>query len=377
VLRIKIGQKRRELGLGGYPGVSLAEAHESARRNRQIVREGRDPVEERSAERSALAAKAFKRMTFARAAEAYIQANEAGWKNAKHAWQWRNSLDLYVLPKVGELEIEHIGMTQVLSVLEPIWRTKTEMASRLRGRMELILAWADKRLEIDRLNPARWRGHLDTQLPAPSKVSRTKHHAALPVAAMPAFISSLRDQDGQGARALEFAILTAARSGEVRGATWGEIDLRNKVWTIPAERMKGGRDHRVPLSKPALHLLSTMPRIDGVPVVFQGMRGGALSDMSLVAVCRRMSVDCVPHGFRSTFRDWCAENTNVAREVAEMALAHAVANEVEAAYRRSDLFEKRRTLMEDWAAFCQEGIASGRRKKRIADAGARPALWDQ
>ena len=183
VLRIKIGQKRRELGLGGYPGVSLAEAHESARRNRQIVRDGRDPVEERSAERSALAAKAFKRMTFARAAEAYIQAHEAGWKNAKHAWQWRNSLDLYVVPKIGELEIEHIGMTQVLSVLEPIWRTKTETASRLRGRMELILAWADKRLEIDRLNPARWRGNLDTQLPAPSRVSKTKHHAALPVAA--------------------------------------------------------------------------------------------------------------------------------------------------------------------------------------------------
>jgi integrase len=294
-------------------------------------------------------------MTFEEASKGYIEANEPAWKNAKHAWQWRNSLELYAWPKIAKLEIQHVGMAQVLEVLEPIWRTKTETASRIRGRIELIIAWADKRLEIERLNPARWRGHLDTQLPAPGKVARTKHHPALPVSEVSSFFRSLRTQEGNSALALEFAILTAARSGEVRGATWDEIDAHSMVWTIPGERMKGGREHRVPLSEAAVNVLQVAPRFAESSIVFQSPRGGKLSDMALVAVCRRMGADCVPHGFRSTFRDWCAERANVGREIAEMAPAHAIENEVEAAYRRGDVFDKRRELMNNWASFLQSG----------------------
>ena len=307
---------------------------------------------ERRAARSAIRAAQQKQITFAQAAQTYIAAHEAGWKNAKHAWQWQRSLELFAFPKIGQLDVADIGMVQVLDVLQPIWRTKTETASRVRGRIELILALADKRAERERLNPARWRGHLDTQLPARTKVSKPKHHAALPVSEVRSFIATLRRQEGSAARALEFAVLTAARSGEVRFATWPEIDFKSRTWTVPAERMKGGREHRVPLSAAAISLLESIPLVGGSEVVFQAPRGGVLSDMTLVAVCRRMEANCVPHGFRSTFRDWCAENTNVAREVAEMALAHAVGNEVEAAYRRGDLFEKRRALMDEWAAFC-------------------------
>jgi len=352
-LRIVVGNKRRDLGLGGYPAVTLAKALELAREKRLSVQQGKDPVMEGRAAKSALRASKQKQITFAQAAAAYIAAHEAGWRNAKHAWQWNSSLELYAFPKIGQLDVGDIGMSHVLDVLEPIWRTKTETASRIRGRIELILAWADKRAERERLNPARWRGHLDTQLPARNKVAKPKHHAALPVADARNFISALRKQVGSAARALEFVILTAARSGEVRFATWPEIDFGSRTWTVPAERMKSGREHRVPLSPAAIALLESTPQVDDSDVIFQAPRGGVLSDMALVAVCRRMNADCVPHGFRSTFRDWCAERTNVAREVAEMALAHSVGNEVEAAYRRGDLFDKRRRLMDEWAAFLQ------------------------
>ena len=353
ILRAVVGERRRDLGLGGYPAVTLAQAHETAREKRQAVLQGRDPIVERRAARSSLQAAQQKQITFAQAAEAYISAHEAGWKNAKHAWQWGNSLQLYAFPKIGQLDVGDIGMSQVLEVLEPIWRTKTETASRVRGRIELILAWADKRAERERLNPARWRGHLDTQLPAPTKVIKPKHHAALPVREVAGFMQLLRKQEGAAARALEFAILTAARSGEVRLATWQEIDFASRTWTVSAERMKGAREHRVPLSAAAISLLESTSLVDCNDVIFQAPRGGALSDMALVAVCRRMKAGCVPHGFRSTFRDWCAECTGVASEVAEMALAHSVGSEVEAAYRRGDLFEKRRGLMDDWSKFLQ------------------------
>ena len=376
ILRVVVGEKRRDLGLGGYPAVPLAQAHETAREKRQAVLQGRDPIIERRAARSSLHAAQLKQITFAQAAQTYIAAHEAGWKNAKHAWQWTNSLERYAFPKIGQLDVGDIGMPQVLDVLEPIWRTRTETASRVRGRIELILAWADKRAERERLNPARWRGHLDTQLPAPSKVVKPKHHAALPISEVGTFLRSLRKQEGSAARALEFAILTAARSGEVRAATWSEIDFKSRTWTVPAERMKGGREHRVPLNAPAISLLESIFMVDGSDVIFQSPRGGVLSDMSLVSVCRRMGADCVPHGFRSTFRDWCAEHTNVAREVAEMALAHAVGDEVEAAYRRGDLFEKRRVLMDHWAEFCgRDSLERGRRTSERRQAGARP--WDR
>ena len=353
ILRINIGGARRDLGLGGYPAVSLAQAREAARGKRQLVRDGVDPAVQKRAAESARRAAAMKKMTFTEAATRYIAIQEPGWRNAKHAWQWRNSLDRYVIPRIGALDVGDIGITQVLEVLEPIWRTTTVTASRIRGRIELILAWADKRAERERLNPARWRGHLDTQLPRPSKVARPKHHKALALAEMGLFMRRLRDLDSMAARALEFAILTAARSGEVRHATWPEVDMATKIWTIPAERMKAGREHRVPLNDGAMSLLRLLARVEGSDVIFQSPRSGPLTDSALIAVCRRIGADCVPHGFRSTFRDWCAEHTNVAREVAEMALAHAIGNEVEAAYRRSDLYDKRRPLMDEWAAFLQ------------------------
>jgi integrase len=351
ILRINIAGVRRDIGLGGYPEISLAQAREAARGKRQLVRDGVDPIHERRLAERARRAAAMKKMTFAEAADRYIAVQSSGWRNAKHAWQWRNSLDKYVIPKIGSLDVGDIGITQVLAVIEPMWKTRTETASRIRGRIELILSWADKRVERERLNPARWRGHLDTQLPRPSRVARPKHHKALAITEMAAFMEALRGLDTAPAEALEFAILTAARSGEVRHATWDEIDLRSRVWTIPAGRMKAGREHRVPLSASAVSLLLSIGRIDGDAVIFPSPRGGALTDSALLGVCRRLGADCVPHGFRSTFRDWCAEHTNVSREVAEMALAHAIGNEVEAAYRRGDLFEKRRALMEQWATF--------------------------
>ena len=256
---------------------------------------------------------------------------------------------------MGSLMVRDVGLPQVLAVLEPIWTTTNETAVRLRGRIELVLDWATARGLRDGLNPARWRGHLDKLLPKPSKVNNREHHAALPVGAVGAFMVRLRAAEGMGARALEFAILTAARSGEVRGATWAEIDRDAKVWTLPAARMKAGKEHRVPLTAEALALLDALPKVAGTELVFPAPRGGALSDMTLLAVLRRLDVPAVPHGFRSTFRDWAAERSNYPRDVAEMALAHAIGDKVEAAYRRGDLFEKRRLMMADWAAFLAHG----------------------
>ena len=245
-------------------------------------------------------------------------------------------------------------------MLEPIWHAKTETASKVRGRIELILAWAYKRSETDRLNPARWQGHLDTQLPARGRIAIPRHHTALPLSELPGFMRTLASAPGTAALALEFTILTAARSGEVRLARWPEIDFASRTWIVPAARMKGGRVHRVPLSSAAIALLESTPLADDSDVIFQSPRGGELSNMSLVAVCRRMGENCVPHGFRSTFRDWCAECTDVAPEVAEMALAHEIGNAVEAAYRRGDLLNKRRALVEAWARFWRRGRARQR-----------------
>lgn len=352
VLRVMIAGKRRDMGLGGYPDVSLAQAREKAQEKRNAASEGRDPIEERRAARSALRASRAAALTFEQCAAAYIAAQEAGWRNAKHAQQWRNTLETYAYPVFGSLLAGDIALPHVLAVLEPIWRTKTETASRLRGRIELVLDWAAARGYREGLNPARWRGHLDKLLPRPSKVAKAEHHEALAVGEVGAFMQRLRAADGMGARALEFAILTAARSGEVRGAPWSEIDLKAGAWTVPGERMKAGVEHRVPLSKAALELLRALPRLAGTDLVFPSPRGGQLSDMTLTAVLRRMEVAAVPHGFRSTFRDWASERTNYPNEMCEMALAHTIGNKAEAAYRRGDMFEKRRQMMDDWAAFC-------------------------
>jgi len=352
VLRAIVGSKRRDYGLGGFPDVTLAAAREAARAARAKIKSGIDPIDEARQARSALKATQAAAITFQKAAEAYISAHKDGWRNEKHTKQWTTTLTTYAYPAIGNLLVQDIGLPQVLAVLEPIWKTKTETASRLRGRIEQVLDWATARGYRNGLNPARWRGHLDKLLPKPSKVARVEHHDALPVSEVDTFMAALRKQEGIGAKALELVILTAARSGEVRGARWSEVDLDNGLWVVPGHRMKAGKEHRVPLSDAAITLLKSAPRHAETELIFVGAKGGQLSDMTLSAVIRRMKAPCVPHGFRSTFRDWAAECTNYPSEMAEMALAHTISDKVEAAYRRGDLFEKRRKMMADWAAFC-------------------------
>ncbi|MEO6743979.1 MAG: integrase arm-type DNA-binding domain-containing protein [Caldimonas sp.] len=352
VLRIVVGGKRRAMGLGGFPSVTLADARKAAREARELVRRGIDPIEQKGAQRSALQAAVASAVTFKQCAEFYMGAHEAGWKNVKHAQQWRNTLETYAYPVMGALLVRDVGKEHVMAALLPIWTGKTETAVRLRGRIELVLSYAMQAgYRPEGLNPARWKGGLDKLLPAAGRVSRVKHHPAVPVGQMGAFMTRLRAAEGMGARALEFAILTAARSGEVRGARWSEIDRAAKLWTVPADRMKAGKEHRVPLSEAALVLLDTIDTPAGSDLVFPASRGGMLSDMTLSAVLRRMEVPAVPHGFRSTFRDWVAERTNYPNELAEMALAHAVGDKVEAAYRRGDMLERRAAMMTEWADF--------------------------
>lgn len=354
IYRFMLAGRRRDMGLGALHTVSLAEAREEARQCRQLVRQGIDPIQNRKAAKLSAEAEAIKAMTFKQCAEAYINAHEASWKSDKHAAQWTSTLKTYAYPTIGALSVEAVDTGLVMKILEPIWATKTETASRVRGRMEAILDWATVRKYRTGENPARWKGHLDYLLPARSKVQRGSHHAALPYDQINAFLSALRAQEGSSARALEFAILTAARTSEAIGATWAEVDLEKKVWTIPAERMKAGREHRVPLSEPALSILADMKEIKTGEFVFPGGKAKkSLSNMALLTTLRRMKrTDITVHGFRSTFRDWAAEQTHASREVAEMALAHAIGDKVEAAYRRGDLFEKRRELMDEWAEYC-------------------------
>lgn len=370
VLRAMVGSKRRDFGLGGFPDVTLALAKDAAREARAKIKAGIDPIEEARQARSALKASQASAITFQKAAEAYIKAHKDGWRNEKHTKQWTSTLTAYAYPKIGALLVQDVELPQVLSVLEPIWTTKTETASRLRGRIEQVLDWATARGYRQGLNPARWRGHLDKLLPKPSKVTRVVHHDALPVSEVGAFMANLRKQEGIGAKALEFAILTASRSGEVRGARWSEFDLKAGLWVTPGHRMKAGKEHRVPLSPEAASILEALPRQAATDLVFVGAKGGQLSDMTLSAVIKRMGSPCVPHGFRSTFRDWAAERTNYPSEMAEMALAHTISDKVEAAYRRGDLFEKRRRMMADWASFCgqehKEGTVLPLKKKPAA-----------
>ncbi len=360
-LRAVIGGKRRDMGLGAYSasGMTLARAREAATAARELIRQGVDPIQRQQEAQSALRAAMAEAKTFKECAESYIKAHGEAWKNSKHRQQWRNTLEQHAYPVFGALLVRDVKLSHVMQVIEPLWATTNETAVRLRGRIELVLDWAGARGLRDGANPARWRGHLDKLLPKPSKVNNREHHAALPVGDVGAFMARLRDADGMGARALEFVILTAARSGEVRGATWAEIDPDAKVWTVPATRMKAGKEHRVPLSDAALALLQALPKMAGTELVFPAPRGGALSDMTLTAVLRRMQVPAVPHGFRSTFRDWAAERTNYPRDVAEMALAHAIGDKVEAAYRRGDLFQKRTLMMADWAAFLARAETRG------------------
>jgi integrase len=356
IYRFKLNGRAREMGLGPYSkdDVTLARARELAADCRQQVRSGTDPIEVRKATQARERLEAAKVMTFSACATAYIDAHRASWKNPKHASQWENTIATYAAPFFGSLAVQSIDTGLVMKALEPIWAKKTETASRLRGRIESVLDWAKVRGYRTGENPARWKGHLDALLPARSKVQAVEHHAALHYAEVGAFMQLLRDETGVGARALEFLILTAARTGEVIGALWGEFDLQENVWTVPAARMKSRREHRVPLSPAAVQVLTVMQAIRTGDFVFPGRKKDTpLSNMAMLQLLRRMKrADLTGHGFRSTFRDWSAECTAYPGEVAEAALAHIVGDKVEAAYRRGDLFEKRRRMMIDWAKYC-------------------------
>lgn len=356
--------KAREMGLGPVHTVALAEARLKALEQRKAVAEGRDPIEERKLAQQRAQLEAASRKTFAECATAYIEANKAGWKNEKHGKQWAATLETYANPIIGALPVASIETSLVLNVLQQeveisddakaqLWHAKTETASRVRGRMESVLDWATVRGYRKGENPARWKGHLDKLLPSRKKVQKVEHHAALSYAEVGSFMRELRKREGMSARALEFAVLTAARSGEVRGATWAEIDLKAHIWKIPASRMKAGKEHRVPLSDAAVKLLEGLPKVEGSEYVFPAAKGGQLSDMALTAVMKRMEYGgLTQHGFRSTFRDWAGETTAHPREVIEHALAHQLKDKAEAAYQRGDLMKKRVRLMDDWARYC-------------------------
>ena len=360
VFRFKKADRLRVMGLGPAHTITLAEARDRARECRKLRLDGIDPIEARRAERAQAKLDAAKAVTFAECADAYITAHKAGWRNPKHAAQWPATLATYVNPTFGELPVQAIDTALVTRVMEPIWTKKPETASRVRGRIESILDWATARGYRQGENPARWRGHLENLFPRRSKVRRVEHHAALPYSELSAFMLALRQQEGVAARALEFTILTAARTGEVIGARWEEINIAERLWSVPAERMKAGREHRVPLCGKALEIVEEMRAIGGNFIFPGGKRGKPLSNMAMTMLLRRMGHgDQTVHGFRSTFRDWAAERTNFPAEVAEMALAHAVTDKVEAAYRRGDLFEKRRALAEAWAKFCATALVGG------------------
>lgn len=383
LLRTLVGTRRREIGLGGYPDVPLADAVRRAREAKDKIRTGIDPVEERRAARAALSAQQARGLTFNDAVDRYLAAKLDAFKNAKHRAQWKMTLGTYAGPELGPMLVSDIAVQDVLRCLQPIWRTKTETASRLRGRIEAVLAWATVAGHRVGDNPARWAGNLKEMLPAASKVKGGDNQPAVQLDDAARWFKALRAREGTGSRALEFAALTACRSQEVRGATWDEIDLDKAIWIVPAARMKMSREHRVPLTANAVTLLKALPRLADNPLVFPAAKGGALSDMTLSATMKRLHeadvkeggagfVDrtskrpAVPHGLRSTFRDWVSERTNFASDMAETALAHKVSNAVEAAYRRGDMMEKRRKMMAAWADFLGSRAIKGGKRNGLA-----------
>ena len=347
--------KQTWMGLGPYPDVSLAEARELATEARKQLLKGVDPLTDKRARQREVRAARSEMLSFAECAEKYIDAQAPGWSNPKHIDQWRNTLKNVAGPVFGHLPVDEIDTALVMRCIEPLWTTKTETASRLRGRIESVLDWATVRGYRGGDNPARWRGHLDKLLPRPSLVARVKHHPALPYTEVGAFMQQLREDPGVASRALEFTILTAARTNEVIQASWSEFDIDLRTWVVPAERMKSKREHRVPLSDVAVAALKAV-KGRSKRYVFPGhKRGSHLSNAAMMQVLKRLEQTGITvHGFRSTFRDWCAESTNYPADVAEMALAHTLRDKTEAAYRRGDLFEKRTRLMADWARYCSK-----------------------
>jgi integrase len=360
VYRYEMNGRERYMGLGPLATTSLTEARSKAIDARRQRADGVDPIDARGALRAATAAANAKSITFDQSSAAYIAAHRVGWRNAKHASQWPSSLAAYASPVFGKLPVSAIDVGLVMKALEPIWSTIPETASRVRQRIESILDWAKVRGYRTGENPARWRGHLDKLLPLLSKVRKVKHHAALPYAEIGAFIAALRARSGTTARALEFAILTAARTGEVLGARWDEIDTQAKTWTVPASRMKSGREHRVPLSDAALTVIEFMRQRRENDFVFPGNRRDTLSKMAFLMLLRQMARrDLTAHGFRATFKTWATERGRFPREVVEAALAHVIGNKVEEAYQRGDLFEKRRRLMDAWAEVSAKAMSTG------------------
>ncbi|MGE0052926.1 MAG: tyrosine-type recombinase/integrase [Hyphomicrobium sp.] len=360
VFRYMLDRRPRYLGLGSANTVSLAAARALTTEARQLLEQGVDPIDFRKQAKANAVLAETRLMTFRECAEAYMASHEPGWKNDKHRKQWRSTLKRHVYSVFGDVPASAVTTEHVLEVLQPIWHATPETASRVRGRIEVVLDWAKTRGAREGDNPARWRGHLANLLPKPSKIARVVHHAALPFTQMPAFMSALREAQGLTPRALEFVILTAARTSEALGARWSEFDLDKKIWTVPAERMKAGKEHRVPLSARALEVLQELKEVRRGEFVFPGLKPGRpLSNMALLMLLRRLNrAEITVHGFRSTFRDWAAECTAVAGEVAEMALAHSVSSAVEAAYRRGNMLEKRRELMAAWARYCEGGDAA-------------------
>ncbi|MCG7969973.1 MAG: tyrosine-type recombinase/integrase [Candidatus Thiodiazotropha taylori] len=352
VLRFTINGKRREMGLGSYPDTKLGDVRNDASDYRKLVTKGVDPIEARRTEQVVIP-------TFTTCAARFIRAHRRSWKNAKHARQWVSTLKTYARPKIGTQKVDVISTEDILKILQPIWTTKTETAKRLQGRIENILDFAAAHKYRDHLNPARWRGHLDKLLAKPSRLKKVYHHPAMPYSDVPDFMMELTANSSNSALALQLLILTATRTSEVLLAKWDETDLEKGVWTIPADRMKAGREHRVPLSDSALKILVALPRLKGNPYLFPGSRHGRpLSNMALLQLMRGMGYgvngyrgNYVPHGFRSSFRDWSGEVSSFPRDIAEMALAHTIGNKVEAAYRRGDLFNKRRLMMNEWSEF--------------------------
>lgn len=375
VLRMLVGSRRRDIGLGGFPTVTLAQARDKAREARDKVERGVDPVEERKAAKAKLIEARRKGMLFSEAVDKALAAKLDAFRNEKHRAQWRSTLDNYALPEIGALPVGQVDTAAVLRCLQPIWATKTETATRLRGRIEAVLSWATVAGHRTGDNPARWAGNLKELLPAASKVAKESNHPALQLDNAPTWLVDLRKREGFPARALEFLALTAARSGEVRGAQWDEIDLERALWIIPAHRMKMQREHRVPLTAEAVALLEALPKLDGNALVFPSARGGQLSDMALSMLMKRQHTaavaaggngyldrvskrPAVPHGLRSTFRDWVAERTQYPGDMAEVALAHRISSAVEAAYRRGDMIEKRRRMMGEWGGFLTQAPKS-------------------
>lgn len=344
LLRFEIDGRERFMGIGALSDFTLKEARERARTARQKLADGIDPIEHRLAERDAKRTEAAASTTFKQAAEQYLALYSDGWRNAKHRQQWTNTLRDYAYPAIGARPVRAIDAALINEALAPIWPTIPETASRVKQRIERVVQWVKE----------------GKPLPKPGAGKRVNHHKAMPWQELPAFMVALRPRDGISPRALEFLILTAARTGEVIGATWDEIDMKEKVWVVPADRMKAARPHRVPLSDRAIEILESLPREDGNPHVFiGGAKGKPLSNMALLQLMRGTDSEYVPHGFRSTFKDWCSETTNYPNIVSEQALAHAIGDKVEAAYRRGDLFEKRKRLMRDWAKFCETVPATG------------------